>query len=85
MAFSPPESHFVLIRGSFFYSLILKYLVFISTVAICIYMFNKRRYDLLRAVVVMVLTAESVRATRLEMLDGCGRSKKAKWARVLQL
>lgn len=38
--------------------------MFISTVAICIYMFNKRRYDLLLAVVALILTAA-------EMLEGC--------------
>lgn len=63
--------------------------MFISTVAICIYMFNKRRYDLLLAVVVLILTAEcgvpTVKAMRLEMLEACGRSKIANRAGVLQL
>ena len=43
------DIHSVLIHGSFL-EISLKYLVFISSVEICIYMFNKTRYDLLRPV-----------------------------------
>ena len=40
------DIHSVLIHGSFL-EISLKYFVFISSVEICIYMFNKTRYDLL--------------------------------------
>lgn len=43
------DIHSVLIHGSFL-EISLKYFVFISSVEICIYMFNKTRYDLLRPV-----------------------------------
>ncbi len=49
------EIHSVLIHGSFI-EISLKYFVFTSSVEICIYMFNKTRYDLLLSVLLSLQT-----------------------------
>lgn len=54
----PSEIHSVLIHGSFI-EISLQYFVFISSVEICIYMFNKTRNDLLLPLASCV-TADSV-------------------------